>query len=93
MNRSALSVIVSVGLIFLPSLASAQSTVTKLKAPLDSVVSKDKSNAKTEAERLPTERRAQVQSFLISLASDARSFRDQELRARSAKQSLTRHGS
>ena len=52
----------------------------KSKAPAKS--GKEKSDAKLEAERLQKERQAQVRSLLVSLASDARSFRDQALRAR-----------
>src|SRR5690349_4922219 len=44
---------------------------------------KTKSEAKREAERIRKEQQAQARSLLISLASDARSFRDQTLRARS----------
>jgi len=38
--------------------------------------------AKAEADRIVKQRRAQARSLLLSLASDARSFRDQTLRAR-----------
>src|SRR5678815_292640 len=55
----------------------------KSKAPVKSVSSKEKSDAKLEAERIQKERQAQARSLLVSLASDARSFRDQALRARS----------
>ena len=79
MNRSFLSIIVGVGLIFLAHPASAQSPAAKPRAPLDG---RDKSDAKAEADRIAKERRAQARSLLISLASDARSFRDQTLRAR-----------
>ena len=78
MNRSFLSIIVGVGLIFLAHPASAQSPAAKPKA-LDG---RDKSEAKAEADRIAKERREQARSLLISLASDARSFRDQTLRAR-----------
>jgi len=44
---------------------------------------RDKSDAKAEADRIAKERREQARSLLISLASDARSFRDQTLRTRS----------
>lgn len=83
MNRSCLSIIVGVGLIFLAHPASAQSPAAKPKAPLNNAASRDKSDAKAEADRIAKERRAQARSLLISLASDARSFRDQTLRARS----------
>lgn len=43
---------------------------------------KDKSEARAEADRLLQQRRAQARSLLVSLASDARNFRDQLLRAR-----------
>src|SRR4051794_15946954 len=55
----------------------------KAKAPVKNVSSKEKSDAKLEAERIQKERQAQARSLLVSLASDARSFRDQTLRARS----------
>jgi hypothetical protein len=55
----------------------------KAKPPVKSVSSKEKSDAKLEAERIQKEKQAQARSLLISLASDARSFRDQTLRARS----------
>ncbi|HEV7746597.1 MAG TPA: hypothetical protein VGO56_16490 [Pyrinomonadaceae bacterium] len=84
MTRPVLSIIFSAGLIiFLAHSAVAQSPATKLKSPLDGALRTDKSNAKAEADRIATERRAQAQSWLISLAGDARSFRDQKLRARS----------
>jgi hypothetical protein len=83
MNRSCLSIIVGGGLIFLAHPASAQSPTAKPKAPLNNAAGRDKSDAKVEADRIAKERRAQARSLLISLASDARSFRDQTLRARS----------
>lgn len=43
---------------------------------------KDQTETQLEIERAARERRAQVRSLLISLASDARNFRDQTLRAR-----------
>lgn len=45
--------------------------------------SRAKAEAKAEAERLRKERQAEVRLLLVSLATDARSFRDQALRARS----------
>src|SRR6202022_87577 len=56
---------------------------SKTKNPVKNAASREKSEAKAEADRLAKERRAQARSLLISLASDARSFRDQTLRARS----------
>lgn len=83
MNRSRLCSIVGVGLILLARPASAQLPATKSKAPLDNAAGTDKSVAKAEADRIRKERQSQARSLLISLASDARSFRDQTLRARS----------
>jgi hypothetical protein len=83
MNRSHLAIIVGMGLISVARPASAQLPAAKPKAPLDNAASGDKSVAKAEANRIRDERRAQARSLLISLASDASSFRDQTLRARS----------
>src|SRR5712692_8841392 len=77
------TIIVGVGLILLAGPASAQTQATKPSVPLDNGASKDRSDAKAEAERIRKERQAQARSLLISLASDARNFRDQALRARS----------
>lgn len=82
MSRSRLSLIVGVVLIFLAGTAFAQLPATKQKTSLDNAAAKDKS-AKAEADRILKERQAQARSLLISLASDARTFRDQTLRARS----------
>jgi len=65
--------------LILPQSAFPQAPSQKAKAPVKSVSGKEKS----EAERIQKERQAQARSLLISLASDARSFRDQTLRARS----------
>ena len=78
MNRCCFSVTVGVGLIFLANAVSAQSPTAKPTAPLDIATSRDKA----EADRIAKERRAQARSLLISLTSDARSFRDLKLRAR-----------
>jgi hypothetical protein len=83
MNRSFLSIVVGVGLIFLAHPASAQLPAAKPKTPLNNTASSDKSDAKADADRIRKERQSQARSLLISLASDARSFRDQTLRARS----------
>ena len=75
MNRFFL--IVGLGLMFIVVCpVSAQSPATKPKI-------RNKSGAKAEADRIANERRAQARSLLISLASDARAFRDLKLRARS----------
>lgn len=61
--------------------SSAQSSVPPPKAPLKNPASREKSDAKAEAERIRKERQSQARSLLISLASDARSFRDQTVRS------------
>src|SRR5438046_2199578 len=84
MNRFCLSIIVGAGLSFLAHPASAQSPAAKPKTPLNNVTSRDRTGAKAEADRIAKERRVQqARSLLISLASEAYSFRDQTLRARS----------
>lgn len=83
MNCPPLSVIVALGLILLASSAFAQLPTTTPKTQPDNGARNDESVAKAEADRIRTERRSQARSLLISLASDARSFRDQALRARS----------
>jgi len=79
MNRSCLSILVGVGSILIGHPASAQSPATTQQVPSYA----RKAAAKAEADRVAKQRRAQASSLLISLASDARSFRDQKLRARS----------
>src|SRR6266404_3873796 len=83
MNRSCLFVIVGLGLIFLPQLPSAQSPAEKAKAPASNLAIRDKPDPKAELDRIAKERRTQARLLLISLASDARSFNDMTLRARS----------
>jgi hypothetical protein len=80
MNQFHFSILVGAGLVFLADPASAQSPAAKPRAPLNNAASRDKSDAKAEADRIAKERREQARSLLISLASDARSFRDQTLR-------------
>ena len=63
--------------------AFPQAPAQKAKAPVKKVSSDEKSAAKLEAERLRKQRQAEARLLLLSLASDARSFRDQTLRARS----------
>jgi len=78
-----LRLFVTVGFtLILSQSAFTQPPSQKPKAPVKNVA-KEKSDAKLEAERLQKERQSQVRALLISLASDARSFRDQTLRARS----------
>src|SRR4051812_32009153 len=83
MNHSRLSTIVGVFLIFLALPTSAQSPAAKPKAPLNNAAGSDKSDVKSEADRLAKERRTQARLLLISLAGDARTFRNLTLRARS----------
>jgi hypothetical protein len=82
MNASHLLSVLWLFLILLPGSAPAQSPATKPRAAIDNAASGDPSVAKAEATRLRNEPRSQARSLLISLASDARSFRDQMLRAR-----------
>jgi hypothetical protein len=82
MNRSYLSIIVGLVLVVFAHPASAQSPAARPTTPLNNA-SRDRSDAKAESDRIATERRAQARSLLITLASDARSFRDQKLRSRS----------
>ena len=84
MSRSRLSIIVGLGLTFLAQPASAQSPAAKPTPPLSNTSRRDKAGAKAEADRAAKERRVEeARLLLISLAGDARSFRDQTLRARS----------
>ncbi|HKG59484.1 MAG TPA: hypothetical protein VKB05_06850 [Pyrinomonadaceae bacterium] len=79
-----LRLFVTVGFtLILSQFAFPQPPSQKTKAPVKNVSSKEKSDGKLEAERIQKERQAQARSLLVSLASDARSFRDQTLRARS----------
>jgi hypothetical protein len=55
----------------------------KQAGPTKTPSTKSKSPADAEAERAARERRSQARSLLIALAVDARTFRDQSLRARS----------
>jgi hypothetical protein len=75
-------VTLGVGLILSQS-GFAQPQAQKLKAPPKNVTTKEKSAAKLEAERIRKERQAEVRFLLVALATDARTFRDQALRARS----------
>ena len=77
-----LSVTIAVSFVLLSQPAFPQQPSPKPKATPKNVLSKEKSDAKIEADRIRKERQAQARSLLVSLASDARSFRDQTLRAR-----------
>lgn len=83
MSYSHFSIIIFGGLFLFPGPAPAQLPATQPKTSLEKTADNNKSFAKAEADRLAKERREQARSLLISLASDARTFRDQPLRARS----------
>jgi hypothetical protein len=74
------SAAITLSLVLLSQPALPQQPAPKPKATPRNTSSKEKSDAKLEAERM---RKEQVRSLLVSLASDARSFRDQTVRARS----------
>lgn len=80
MNRRSLPV--TLCLLFLCATALAQTNETTKPAPAKELASKGKATVDPEAERILKERRAQAQSLLISLAADAGTYNDQQLRAR-----------
>src|SRR5687768_1225797 len=82
MTKLYLSVIAGVSMIWFAHSSSAQSPAKREAPPRDAAVVKEESNANAPAEQMAIERRAQARSLLVSLASDARSFHDQTLRAR-----------
>ncbi|HWN10273.1 MAG TPA: hypothetical protein VNO50_13570 [Pyrinomonadaceae bacterium] len=86
MNRFHSSPIFLICLFALASPALGQtklpSPAVKQTSPASKAAAQKRSEANAEAERVAAERRAQARSLLLSLASDARSFRDQTLRAR-----------
>lgn len=82
MNRSRFSLIAGVSLTLLASPAFAQSRPTIPIIQSDNGVRNDKSEANPEADRIRKERQSQARALLITLAGDARSFRDLTLRAR-----------
>ncbi len=71
----------ALGLLVLVNGANAQSTDTKQAPPAKTAAAKP--TASTSADLELNERRARARSLLISLSTDARSFHDQTLRARS----------
>lgn len=81
MNRRPLLILLC--LLFLFATVTAQRNEANKIAPPKDAPGKGKPAVDQEAERILKERRAQARSLLLSLASDARSFRDQTLRARS----------
>ena len=72
---------VIVCLLFLSSFLAAQPAESTKTAPAKNVAA-NKAEKDSEAERILRERRANAQSMLMSLASDAGRFNDQTLRAR-----------
>ncbi len=69
-------------LIFLLSLIVFAGSAPAQIAPQRQQVSASDAARKAEADRVAKQRRAQARSLLLSLASDARSFHDQTVRAR-----------
>lgn len=65
------------------TVVNAQSSGNDKGAPNKATSDKKASEQKAENERIAKERRASARSLLLSLASDARNFRDQSVRARS----------
>jgi len=74
--------LVIVCLLCLSSYAAAQPAESTKTAPAKNVAANNKAEKDSEAERILRERRANAQSMLMSLASDAGRFNDQTLRAR-----------
>ena len=74
--------LVIVCLLCLSSYAAAQPAESTRTAPAKNVAANNKAEKDSEAERILRERRANAQSMLMSLASDAGRFNDQTLRAR-----------
>jgi len=83
MKRFRWSITIGLGSILFSQSIFAQPPAQKPKTPAQNSSAKEKADAKLEAERSRKERLEQARSLLISLASDARSFRDLMLRARS----------
>jgi hypothetical protein len=69
-------------LLCLSTFLAAQPADSTKTAPAKSVAANNKAEKDAEAERILRERRANAQSMLMSLASDAGRFNDQTLRAR-----------
>jgi hypothetical protein len=67
----------------LSAAVTAQQSEANKSAPAKDAPGKGKTAVDQEANRILRERRAQARSLLLSLAGDARSFRDQAVRARS----------
>ena len=74
---------VALFLLALACTANAQSKEARPAAPGKNATDNSKPARNADAERATKERRSQARSLLVSLASDARTFQDQSLRARS----------
>ena len=74
--------LVIVCLLCLSSFLAAQPAESTKTAPAKNVAANNKADKDPEAERILRERRANAQSMLMTLASDAGRFNDQTLRAR-----------
>jgi len=74
--------LVIVCLLCLSSFLAAQPAESTKTAPAKNVAANNKAEKDPEAERILRERRANAQSMLMTLASDAGRFNDQTLRAR-----------
>jgi hypothetical protein len=74
--------LVIVCVLALSSFVAAQTAESTKPAPAKTVAANNKPEKDPEAERILRERRANAQSMLVTLASDAGRFNDQTLRAR-----------
>lgn len=83
MNRFRLSLLIGLNAVLLTCSASAQLPTATPKVLLDNSSGREKEVVKAEADRLREGRRSQARSLLLSLSNEARSFSDQQLRARS----------
>ena len=82
MKRPVLFVIVAVSFVSAAGSASGQSQASTPQIQIETAGTA-KSVTTTESDRIRKERQSQARALLISLGSDARSFQDQALRARS----------
>lgn len=83
MNHSHLATIIGVGLVLFAPGTFAQTPAPTSKSALANPAGNEKSTTNAEAEGVRKERQSQARYLLISLASDARNFRDLKLRTRS----------
>lgn len=82
MKNSVSAILIGLSSILFTCSAFAQMPAAKPKPLLDNAAGGDKTATKAEAERIREARRLQARSLLFSLSSEARSFTDQKLRAR-----------